>query len=157
MRIVQVKEKDENTEHVKNLFKEYASSLGFDLSFQNFEEELSKLPGDYSAPKGCLLLAIHNDKISGCVALRYIDDNICEMKRLYVKPEFRGLGIGKKLALAVIEKGKTLNYKYMRLDTIEFMKQAIKLYESLGFYEIEAYRYNPIKETRFMELNLMRD
>lgn len=157
MRIVQVKEKDESIENIKELFKEYASSLGFDLSFQDFEEELSNLPGDYSAPQGCLLIAIHNDKISGCVSLRAIDDNICEMKRLYVKPEFRGFGIGKKLALAIIEKGKDLGYKYMRLDTIEFMEQAIKLYERLGFYDIEAYRYNPIKGTRFMELNLMKD
>ncbi len=157
MRIVQVKGKDNNIEHIKSLFREYAASLGFDLSFQNFEKELSSLPGDYSPPRGCLLLALHNDTISGCVALRPLDDHICEMKRLYVKPEFRGLGIGKKLARAIIEKGKELNYKHMRLDTIEFMKEAIKLYESLGFYDIEAYRYNPIEGTRYMELDLMKD
>ncbi len=157
MRIVQVKEIEKNIQHVKDLFREYANSLNFDLSFQNFEDELNNLPGKYSPPGGCILLAIYNKKVSGCAALRPLNGDICEMKRLYVKPEFRGLGIGKKLAQAIIEKGKTLNYKYMRLDTVEFMKEAVKLYKSLGFYEIEPYIYNPINEARYMELKLLDD
>lgn len=157
MNIIEVIEcKDENIiVHIKELFNEYANSLGFDLSFQNFQRELDNLPGDYSPPRGCLLSATYKDKIIGCVALRPLNNKICEMKRLYVKPEFRGLGIGKKLVQRIIEKAKELNYNYMRLDTIEFMEEAIKLYKSLGFYEIEAYTFNPVKGVKFMELKLV--
>jgi ribosomal protein S18 acetylase RimI-like enzyme len=153
LKIIRV-ERKENIEIVKKLFLEYASSLGFNLCFQNFDRELEDLPGDYSPPKGCLLLAIYDEKVVGCVALRPITDTICEMKRLYVKPEFRGKGIGRKLATEIIEEARKIGYKYMRLDTIPSMKEAISLYYSLGFKEIDPYRYNPIEGAMFMELKL---
>ena len=147
----------ENLEIIRNLFEEYAESLGFDLSFQNFGEELSNLPGEYALPTGCLLLATYQGNAVGCVALRWIDKTICEMKRLYVRPQFRRQGIGRALAEAVIERAKRAGYKQMRLDTAPTMDAARDLYESLGFEKIEAYRYNPLKGAVFMELILTRE
>jgi ribosomal protein S18 acetylase RimI-like enzyme len=143
----------ENLESVRKLFEEYSSSLNFDLRFQNFDKELSNLPGEY-APPGCLLLAMYKNEAAGCVALRRIDKTICEMKRLYVRPQFQRKGIGRALAEAVIERAKKAGYKQMRLDTVPTMDAARDLYESLGFEEIEAYRYNPLKGAVFMELSL---
>jgi ribosomal protein S18 acetylase RimI-like enzyme len=146
-----------NLEIIKKLFEEYAESLGFDLSFQNFNEELANLPGEYALPTGCLLLAMYKNEVAGCVALRRIDKTICEMKRLYVRPQFRRQGIGRTLAEAVIERAKRAGYKQMRLDTAPTMNAARDLYESLEFEEINAYRYNPLKGAVFMELILTRE
>lgn len=141
----------------RRLFVEYAQSLDIDLSFQSFETELQMLPGKYGAPDGALILAVFNDKAVGCVALRKIDENICEMKRLYVQESYRKFGIGKMLINRIIEEASRLDYHYMRLDTLPTMKKAQGLYASLGFYDIDSYVYNPIEGARFMELNLDRN
>ena len=153
LRILNV-ETGKDIETVTNLFQEYADSLGFDLCFQNFEQELAGLPGDYAPPEGCLLLAKYGGEIAGCVALRKLSDGVCEMKRLYVKPRFRGLKIGRALAEAIIEEARRIRYSRMRLDTVPSMETARGLYASLGFKEISPYRYNPIEGTVFMELKL---
>ena len=145
---------EEDLRHVRELISEYVSSLGFDLRFQHLDEEFAELPGDYAPPDGCLLLAVHNTKIAGCVALRKITEGVCEMKRLYVRPGFRGKRIGKDLAAAIIEEARKIGYKYMRLDTVPSMKEAIAVYRSLGFKEIQPYRHNPIEGAMFMELTL---
>jgi ribosomal protein S18 acetylase RimI-like enzyme len=145
---------DRDIEQAKTLFVEYADSLGFDLSFQDFDEELRSLPGDYARPKGRLLLATCQGQAAGCVALRPLEEKICEMKRLYVRPEFRGLGIGRALAEAVIGLAQRIGYNYMRLDTVPSMEAARALYASLGFEPTGSYRYNPIEGAVFMELKL---
>jgi ribosomal protein S18 acetylase RimI-like enzyme len=145
---------DADIELAKTLFVEYADSLGFDLSFQDFDDELRNLPGDYARPKGCLLLATCQGRAAGCVALRPLEEKICEMKRLYVRPEFRGLGIGRALAQAVIERAGKVGYNYMRLDTVPSMAAARALYASLGFEPMGPYRYNPIEGAVFMKLKL---
>ena len=128
------------------LFREYAGSLGVDLSFQGFEEELAALPAGYDA----ILLA--GDE--GCVGVRPFGDAVCEMKRLYVRPAARGSGLGRTLALAAVEQARTLGYRAMRLDTMPSMGAAQALYASLGFVEIPPYRHNPVPGARFMELQL---
>lgn len=139
----------------KKLFIEYANSLNFDLCFQGFDEEVSNLPGKYASPEGRLLLARIDNKIGGCIALRKLESGICEMKRLYVRPEFRGRGIGKILCDKLLEQAKSKGYKKMRLDTIYHqMQSAIKLYKSYGFHEIPPYYYNPQEGVLFMELEL---
>jgi len=147
-------ETNEEFEITKELLVEYVDSLAFDLAFQNFDNELANLPGQYCLPRGCLLLAEYENQPAGCVALRPLNDEICEMKRLYVKPKYRGLGIGRALADAIIEKARMIGYSYMRLDTVPSMKAARALYESLDFKQINPYRYNPIKGAEFMELKL---
>ncbi len=139
---------------IKELFKEYAESLNFSLCFQNFDEELKNLPGEYFPPEGSLLLAEYNGLPAGCVALRKIDHDICEMKRIYVKNNFRGLQIGKLLANKIIDEARRIGYKKMRLDTVHTMKAAQTLYKSLGFYEINPYGYHPVEKTIYMELVL---
>ncbi len=136
------------------LFVQYADSLRFDLEFQGFSQELAGLPGDYASPGGCILLAEGAGDYAGCVALRPLQDKICEMKRLYVLPEYQGRGIGRALARSVIGEARRKGYQKMRLDTIESMKAAQKLYFSLGFETIEAYCYNPLDNPSFMELEL---
>jgi ribosomal protein S18 acetylase RimI-like enzyme len=141
-------------EEIKRLFLEYAQSLSVDLAFQNFQDECKTLPGKYVAPDGVLILALVDRKGAGCIALRRISDDICEMKRLYVRDAYRGLGIGIKLISMIIEEARLLKYSYIRLDTLPTMKKAQDLYISLGFYDIEPYIYNPINGTRFLELKL---
>jgi epoxyqueuosine reductase QueG/predicted N-acetyltransferase YhbS len=137
---------------VRELFQEYQASLPFDLCFQNFEEELQRLPGRYSPPSGRLLLARCGGAIVGCVALRQIGDGLCEMKRLFVRPAFQGQGIGKTLAQAIIEEARRIGYKRMRLDTV--LEPAKSLYRSLGFQEIPPYQHVPVTGVVFMELEL---
>jgi ribosomal protein S18 acetylase RimI-like enzyme len=139
---------------VRELFLEYARSLGIDLCFQNFDEELASLPGKYAEPDGCLLIAKIGDKSCGCVALRKLDGRICEMKRLFVKPDFRKRGLGGLLVERVIAEAKLRGYAFMRLDTIAIMQSAIKLYQACGFYEIPAYTFNPIPNAVYLELPL---
>lgn len=136
------------------LFREYAGWLDTDLCFQNFEEELANLETIYSPPEGSLLLAFYDEQIAGCVAVRKFETDICEMKRLYVKPEFQGFGLGKNLIAAIVEKARLLGYKRMRLDSLPVMAKAQKLYFAFGFEKISAYRYNPDPNTLFMELDL---
>jgi ribosomal protein S18 acetylase RimI-like enzyme len=137
-------------EEIRVILREYAAWLEVDLCFQNFEEELAGLPGDYAPPRGRLLFA----EGAGCIALRPIEQEICEMKRLYVVPEYRGSGLGRRLALAIIEEARGIGYRNMRLDTMPKMDGAQRLYASLGFRDIAPYRYNPEPGARFLELTL---
>jgi len=139
----------------RELFLEYAQSLGFSLCFQSFDQELANLPGDYCPPGGRLLLAKLGEETVGCVALHKLQPDICEMKRLYLRPQFRGKGSGRILANAVIAEARKIGYKFMRLDTVEpVMKDAVAMYRKLGFYEITPYRVNPMPGTLYMELQL---
>ena len=139
----------------RELFLEYANSLGFSLCFQNFDQELANLPGDYAPPEGCLLLAMQDGQPAGCVALHKLDGENCEMKRLYVRPQFRGHGLGLALAERVIADARQIGYKYLRLDTVEpVMRAAVAMYRRLGFREIAPYRPNPIEGALYMELQL---
>ena len=139
-------------EQVRGLFVAYAHDLPFDLSFQNFDDELKGLPGRYARPSGRILLAKYGGEFVGCVALRQIGEDVCEMKRLFVKPAWRGKGIGKALARAVVEEARRIGYKRMRLDTV--LEPAKSLYRSLGFREIPPYQHVPIEGVVFMELEL---
>jgi len=134
---------------VRELILEYAASLAVDLEFQDFEHELATLRDYYE-----VILIARGDGIAGCVALRRIDETTCEMKRLYVRRAFRGRAVGRDLAMAMIREAEQHGYERMRLDTLPTMREAMKLYESLGFVEIEPYRYNPVPGTRYMELKL---
>ena len=139
----------------RELFLEYADSLGFSLCFQNFEKELAELPGDYAPPQGRLLLAEYRGQLAGCVALHRIDSTVCEMKRLYLRPQLRGKGVGRALAETVIAEARAIGYRKIRLDTVEpVMPNAVALYRRLGFVEIEPYRDNPIAGALYMELAL---
>ena len=139
-----------DVEEVRLLFDEYAASLPFALDFQDFDREVADLPGAYAPPRGALLLASG----AGCVGLRPIDETTCELKRLYVRPSARGLGLGRRLAEAVIAEARRLGYARMRLDTVPGMDSAQSLYERLGFREIAPYRPNPVPGARFLELEL---
>ena len=165
---------------VRELYREYAASIEVDLCFQNFEQELAELPGHYAPPAGRLFLAQYGDDLAGCAALRPLPDpcgsalegcgnrrkstrenqrtatHVCEMKRLYVRPAFRGQGIGRKLAQAVIDAAREIGYARMRLDTLAGMKEALALYESLGFRRTAPYYHNPSACAVFMELELNR-
>ena len=142
---------------IRALFLEYAQSLGIDLGFQDFDRELASLPGDYNwaLGKGCLLIALDHGKPVGCVGCRPLHEMTCEMKRLYVRPEARGTGVGEALARAVVDEARRLGYESMRLDSLPFMEKAVQLYKRLGFVEIAPYRHNPIEGSVFMELKLL--
>jgi putative acetyltransferase len=146
----------EQIAEARRLFREYAGALGVDLCFQNFEQELASLPGGYAPPDGRLLLAMDGSRTAGCVALRRLWAGVCEMKRLYVRLDFRGTGLGRRLAIEIMTQGRKIGYQRMRLDTLPFMSEAIALYRSLGFQEIGAYRENPIEGTLYMEADLSR-
>jgi len=147
----------ENLLDVRKLFEEYAASLGISLDFQGFDEELANLPGRYVPPEGCLLIALWQGQAAGCVALRKLEDGICEMKRLYTRSTFRGMKIGRALAEAVIKRAREIGYARIRLDTLPSMERARSLYAALGFREIEPYRFNPIEGSAFMELTLKQE
>ncbi|MCX5753656.1 MAG: GNAT family N-acetyltransferase [Candidatus Krumholzibacteria bacterium] len=140
---------------VRTLFEEYAASLDIDLCFQDFERELETLPGGYGPPEGTIIIAFSDGEPAGCVALRRFESKICEMKRLYVKPEHRGKGIGRALAGAVIERARELGYASMKLDTLRSMTEANALYVSLGFTECAPYRHNPCESPVYLELSLL--
>jgi putative acetyltransferase len=141
---------------VRDLFREYAASLGFDLGFQNFDEELATLPGQYARPAGRLLLAFWRKELAGCVALRAFDDRRCEMKRLYVRPGHRGRSIGDALIARFMQEAReTGRYESVLLDTIQpLMSRAMTLYKKMGFFEIAAYRSNPIAGAVYLECKL---
>ena len=142
-------------EQARELFLEYAKSLGFSLCFQGFDKELAELPGDYAPPTGRLLLVEFGGQPAGCVALHRIKGEICEMKRLYLRPQFRGKGIGRALVERVMEEARQIGYRRMRLDTVEpIMEDAVAMYRRFGFREIAPYRENPIAGALYMELEL---
>jgi len=150
---------NKDIELVRTLLEEYGKwgvnvGLAYPEEYQAFLEQLANLPGVFAPPDGCLLLAKYQGRAAGCVALRKLSNDTCEMKRLYVTPQCRDMGIGRALALAVIEQARKIGYARMRLDTVASMKAARALYKSLGFKEIEPYRYNPLEGATFMELEL---
>ena len=143
-------ERATDMEEIRELMREYGVSTGLDLEFQGFSEELATLPGHYDP----ILAARWNGELAGCVALRDLGDGVSEMKRLYVRPAYRAHRIGRALANAIIDEARARGFRTMRLDTLPAMLDAIRLYESLGFVDIEPYRYNPVAGTRFLELTL---
>lgn len=139
---------------VREIFREYAASLPVDLAFQDFERELATLPGDYASPRGALLLARVNGLVAGCCALRPLDTadypNACEMKRLYVRPAFRGQGLGRQLAAAALDAARVGGYDHVLLDTLDDMEAARALYKDLGFEEIPPYYHNPVAGAHYL-------
>lgn len=155
MRIFQANTQ-EDIEHARALFEEYASGVGISLCFQNFDRELANLPGDYAPPHGRLLVATEDNQLAGCIALRKLAPGVCEMKRLFLRPAYRGNGRGRVLVQAIIDEARNLGYTTMRLDTLPGrMDKAIALYQSIGFVEIEPYYENPVESAKFMELDLV--
>ncbi|CAN5871808.1 GNAT family N-acetyltransferase [soil metagenome] len=146
----------EQIEQARMLFREYEAWFGLKLCFQNFDEEIENLPGKYAPPDGRLFLALADGgKLAGCIALRKLEEKICEMKRLFVREDFRGAGIGKILIEKLIGEARKIGYEKMRLDTFPpKMSKAVSLYESYGFYEIKPYYHNPYGETLFMEAKI---
>jgi len=149
-------ERAEDLPTIRRLFEEYAAELGHDLCFQGFANELETLPGSYARPDGRLLLASAKDEAAGCVGLRRLEPEVCEMKRLYVRPAYRSLGAGRMLAEAIVAEGRAAGYRRMRLDTLSTMVGALALYRKLGFRDIAPYRDNPIPGVVYLELELDR-
>jgi putative acetyltransferase len=142
----------------RTLFKEYEADIGISLCFQNFDRELANLPGDYAPPDGRLFLAKDDDELAGCIALRKLAPGVCEMKRLFVRPAYRGTGLGRVLVERIIDEARRLGYTHMRLDTMPGrMDKAIALYRSIGFVEIAPYYVNPVADATFMELKLVNN
>ncbi len=154
MQLEYVKYTIEELEEVRNIFIEYAEFLQVDLCFQDFEKELQTLHQVYSPPQGCIILAKLNGKTLGCIALKPIGEGICEMKRLFVRSEGRGTGLGRKLVEELIRFAKESAYKSMKLDTVAKLKEAIALYRSVGFVETAPYVYNPLSDVLYFELKL---
>jgi len=146
----------EHLEIVRDIFREYAQNLGVDLCFQNFESELESLPGKYATPLGCILLAWSEGQALGCVALRSAGGSAGEMKRLYVRPAGRGLGLGVQLATAICARAKTVGYQKICLDTLPSMKAALHIYAAIGFQPIPAYVFNPVEGAMYLGLDLTR-
>lgn len=144
----------EQIAQVRELMREYAASLGVDLSYQNFDRELAELPGNYAPPSGTLLLAMAGDAAAGCVAIRPLGAGFCEMKRLYVRPEWRASGLGKRLVEAAIEDARQAGHRYLRLDTLPAMSAARHLYAAMGFREIAPYYSSPVAGTSFFQLEI---
>ena len=145
---------DEDYTEAKKLFREYAALIDIDLSFQKFEEELSGINKMYALPTGGIILCKANEKFVGCIAMRRIENGICELKRMYVNPQFQGRGIGKELLQKALQLAKDYNYELMRLDTLNHMTRAIHLYKQHGFYEIMPYYFNPNTTALFFEKRL---
>lgn len=149
---------DEQVGHVRNLFAEYGQSLSVDLCFQNFADELRTLPGEYSEPRGALLAVMVGDEMAGCCAMRPLDTadyaNACELKRLYVRPAFRGLGLGRLLAEGILDAARLADYGCILLDTLDDMEAARALYEELGFKEIPPFYFNPIAGSHYLKADL---
>lgn len=149
---------DEGMAATKAIFCEYAVSLGIDLEFQDFEEELMNLPGDYAAPRGALWLVTVDGNVAGCCGLRPLDTvdypNACEMKRLFVRPGFRGLGLGRLLADATLDSARMAGYDYILLDTLDTMESARALYAELGFHEVPPYYHNPLAGAHYLKADL---
>lgn len=157
MELIQAQSTEE-VSSARELFEEYAAWLGISLCFQNFDKELAELPGDYAAPNGRLFLAVEGDEVMGCVALRKIGARVGEMKRSYVRPAFRGRGLGRTLTENLIAEAKQIGYLSLRLDTLPGkMDQAMAMYRSLGFQEIAPYYKNPVEGATFMELILQQE
>jgi putative acetyltransferase len=148
----------EELDITRAIFREYAAELGVDLCFQSFDEELDSLPGDYAEPRGSLMLALVDGAVAGCCALRPLDSadypNASEMKRLYVRRAFRGFGLGRQLAEAVMDSARRAGYACVLLDTLDDMETARALYEDLGFVAIEPYYYNPIPGAHYLKAEL---
>jgi ribosomal protein S18 acetylase RimI-like enzyme len=148
----------DDLEAVRALFVEYAEALAVDLCFQNFGAELSNLPGEYAGPRGALLVAKVDGVFAGCCAIRPLDTadyaNACEMKRLFVKPAFRGLGLGRKLTERILELAQQADYACVLLDTLDDMESARALYEDLGFEPIPPYYFNPIAGAHYLKVSL---
>jgi putative acetyltransferase len=154
MRIIQA-QTEADLLHIRELFAEYVEWLGINLCFQNYDKELAELPGEYAPPDGRLLIAYAGEEVAGCVALRSLGDGVCEMKRLYVRPAFRGERLGWKLVELVLEEARKIGYERIRLDTLPGkMDRAIAMYRVLGFKDIEPYYHNPVTGAAFMELAL---
>lgn len=151
-----VSREGDHLEEIRKLFIEYAEWLGVDLSFQSFDEELATLPGLYADPGGALFLCVRGKETAGCVAVRPLVGDTCEMKRLWVRPRFRGQTLGVRLASAAIDAAHRLGYKAMRLDTLDWMHDALRLYRALGFHEIEPYYDNPLPGAVYLQKSLVQ-
>lgn len=141
-------------DNIKELFNEYAAMLNLDLSFQDYEHELASLPRRYDMPNGRLYIALFDDKLAGCIGLRPLREDWCEMKRLFVRPQFRGKKVGRILVEKIIADAKSIGYKHMVLDTIPALENAVNLYKNIGFHETEPYCYNSVEGALFLRLDL---